>query len=249
MCTPPIPRPAINRFLRLCTCARYAPEIRSRQTSAAAAIPLRRPRSRCRPAGILLIHLRMTGASRFRVRTASAPTPRGPPNLCADTEIISAPAAAISSCLRCAPHRYGRGRRRPGRCGDQSDPAGPPQSRCWRASQRPVPCRAASPRDAGVHVTGGLRVDDVTLTPNSASALAFSRIDECSIEVVTRCRRTAARRTCPTTPRCWTLLPPEVRTISPGLVPNIDAMDRRASCNAAAAARPAPCALEGIAHQ
>ena len=86
----------------------------------------------------------------------------------------------------------------------------------------------------------------MTLTPNSASALAFSRIDECSIEVVTRCPENRRAANVPHNAKVLDSLPPEVRTISPGLVPNIDAMDRRASCNAAAAARPAPCALEGL---
>ncbi|SHT67748.1 Uncharacterised protein [Mycobacteroides abscessus subsp. abscessus] len=98
-CTPPTARsPSINCSRRFRIPSRYSLSTVRRHTSAAAAIPSApgtfsvpaRNRFSCGPP-------RVTGSSRCPLRTSNAPIPRGPPNLCADTDIMVAPTTVRSN--------------------------------------------------------------------------------------------------------------------------------------------------------
>ncbi len=132
-------------------------------------------------------------------RIHSAPTPLGPPNLCADSDSRSTPSAATStgilptactaSVWNSAPARRARGAR-------VRRLAGRRRSRCWRASPRPAPlvCRARSRASRAATTPSASTGRIVTGATRAArSARAVFRTASCSTAVTTSARAPALR--------------------------------------------------------
>ncbi len=180
------------------------------------------------------------GAKRTPLRTASSPTPAGPPHLCA--------LAASSD------QRPGTGAQ-PSDCAASTSSGTPASAQIsavsatgcsvptsWLADCRQasaVSARRARPYSEGSTdpvLSTGTSVDD---PPSAARAAAEWSTEECSTAERTRWRPTRRRpESAPATPECTARVPDEVKTSSSGRQPTASAAASLAASSSSAARRP-----------
>src|SRR5579863_468740 len=158
----------------------------------------------------------MTGARALPGRTYSAPLPPGPPSLWALSAIRSQPKSSTASGIRPATCAASRCRSAPARLA-----ASVTGAIVWiaptSALASPSVTRAVSAPTCRVIASGLTRPSESGATrtisnPALSSAVKGASIDECSIAVVTICRR-ADKRAAPKIARLLASVPPLVKTI------------------------------------
>ena len=184
-------------------------------------------------------------------RTQSAPTPPGPPSLCAESERRSTPSALTSSGSRPAACTASVWRRMPrprsaaatsatGATAPTSPLARPSVTRRVAGAMAAITSRAATRPSAS---TGTM----VSGRPSAASARAVSSTEACSTALVTSPAPGPAAASAPRSARLFASVAPLVKTISAGTPPTRLATSARAVSSPARARAPSRCALEGLA--
>ena len=186
----------------------------------------------------------------------SAPTPTGPPSLCADTASASAPLAAKSTGSCAAAWTASVWNGMPYSCATAASSATGctvPTSlfahitlttATWPAA------RETAARSASGHTAPSTSTPSQTGSAPcvSSSQRTESRTAWCSTEVVSTCRREPSWRAQyrPLTARLSASVPPLVKTTSLGRAPNTSASCSRDSSTTRRARLPAACSDEGL---